>query len=133
MAEQIDFKSRAEAELRQMRDHCQRGVVGEEIKKIRESLTQGNLSLADIGTTEEELQLCFKTGHKDSAKSWLRMAREPRDVHDVSLAIANVRSRISEANLTLADVDTSEKELSDLLSPPKPVQGWHRLFRRAAK
>ena len=62
-----------------MRDNRQRGVVGEEIKKIRESLTQGNLSLADIGTTEEELQLCFKTGHQNSAKNWLLVARELRN------------------------------------------------------
>ena len=78
MAKQTDLKSEIEMELRQVRDHCQRGGVAEEIQKIRENVVQGNLSLADIGTTEEELRQCLKTGYQNSAKNWLQIAE--RDV-----------------------------------------------------
>ena len=44
----------------------------------------------------------------------------------MNIAIANVRSRIQEGNFTLADIGTSEKELSDLFSPAKPSKSRRR-------
>jgi hypothetical protein len=44
-----------------MRENYQKWGVSIEIRSIREYIAQAGLSLADIGTSEEELQNCFRT------------------------------------------------------------------------
>lgn len=131
VAEQADYKKKAEIELQKIRENCCRWPVSDEIKTMRQYLSQVGLSLADIGTSEEEVQSCFKEGHKNSAKNWLKVARDKYNTHNVNIAIGHIRNRLAEANLTLDDIGTSEVELSFLLSSHQPVRGWwHRLFRR---
>jgi len=126
-----ELKKKAEEELRKMRENCQKWGVSIEIRSIGEYVTQAGLSLADIGTSEEELQNCFKTGHINAAKTWLNMARERCESQDVSTEIGHIRSLIAEAKVTLADVGTSEEELEKLLAAYKPIKGWwRRLFVR---
>jgi hypothetical protein len=96
--------------------------VSLEIKNIREYVTQAGLSLADIGTSEEELQNCFKTGHINAAKSWLKMARERCESQDVSAEIGHIQNLVAEANSTLADVGTFREELQRLLKAYKPAR-----------
>jgi hypothetical protein len=124
-----EFKRKAEEELRKTRENCQKYGVSFEIKNIREYVAQAGLSLADIGTSEEELQNCFKAGHINVAKTWLNMAKERCESQDVSTEIGHIRNLIAEANVTLADMDTSEEELERLLAAYKPITGWwRRLF-----
>jgi len=124
-----ELKKKTEEELRKMRENCQKWGVSIEIRNIREYIAQGGLSLADIGTSEEELQNCFKAGHINAAKTWLKMAKERCESQDVSTEIGHIRSLIAEANVILADVGTSEEELEKLLAAYKPIKGWwRRLF-----
>jgi len=78
------------------------------------------------------LQSCFKTGHINAAKTWLRIAREHCETQDVSTEIGHIRSLVTEAGVTLADVGTSEEEISKLLAASKlSRKSWvPRLFRR---
>lgn len=126
-----DHKAKAENELRNMREFCQWRGVSEEIAAIRENLDLAGLGLADIGTSEDELQDAFITGNKSSAKHWLKAAKERYTTQDVSREIAQVRSRLKEAKLSLADIDSSEEELTSLLSAYKPTRkGWTLPFMR---
>jgi len=128
----LDLKAKAAEELRKMRENCARWGVSEEIENIRKYVAQAGLTLADIGTSEEELQNCFRTGHINAAKAWLRIARERCEVEDVSPEVSHIRNLVAEAGLTLADVGTSDEELRRLLSAFKNKRSrWYRkLFSR---
>jgi hypothetical protein len=66
----VDYRARAEEELKKMRENCQKWGVTLEIKNLREYVEKAGISLADIGTSEEELRkllMAYK-----SARSWLR-------------------------------------------------------------
>ena len=134
VTEQVDSRQKAKAELQKIRENCHRWPVNEEIKAMRGYLGQASLSLADIGTSEEEVQSCFKEGHKNSAKNWLKVARENDSYQNIEAAIGHIRDRLAEASLTLDDIGTSEAELNFLLSSHQPDQyWWHRLFKRKAR
>jgi hypothetical protein len=128
---QTDFKVKAERELRDMRQFCSIRGVGEEVRSIRENLALARLSPADIGTSEAELQSCFKAGNKSSAEHWLRAAKERSKTQNVSNEISHIRSRLDEAKLTLDDIGCSEEEISALLpaSQKKHTKRWNP-FRR---
>lgn len=127
---QTDFKAKAERELRKMRECCSTQGVSEEIKSIRENLALAGLSLSDIGTSEEELHSCFITGNKSSAEHWLRVAKERYKTQNVSNEIGHIRSRLDEAKLTLADIGSSEEELTSLLFARQPhPRRWNLPFR----
>jgi hypothetical protein len=129
-----NFKSKAEKELQNMREFCPWRGVGDEIASIRENLALAGLSLADIGTSEEELQADLVTGNKNSAGHWLRVAKERCTTQNVSCEISHIRSRLAEAKLTLADIGSSEEELSSLLPAIRPrKKGWRLLFSRKSK
>ncbi len=126
-----ELKRKAEEELKKIRENCQKWGVSFEIRNLREYLAQAGLSLADIDTSEEELQSCFKVGHTNAAKTWLKMARERCQSQDVSTEVGHIRSLVAEANVTLADVGTNEDELESLLAAYKPIKGWwRRIFQR---
>jgi len=134
VTEQVDYKKKAEIELRDIRENCHRWPVKDDIKTLKEHLSQAGINLEDIGTSEEELQACFKEGHKNSAKNWLKVARDNDSYQNIETAIGHIRDRLAEASLTLDDIGTSEKELNFLLSSHQPAQSWwHRLFKRIAK
>jgi hypothetical protein len=130
MTTRVELKTKAEQELQKMRENCQKWGVSLEIKNIRDYMAQASLSLADVGTSEEELQSCFKTGHINAAKTWLKMARERSASADVSTEVGHIRSLVGEANVSYADVGTSEGELNELLAAYKPAQGWLRRLLR---
>lgn len=134
MTTATDLRTKAEEELRKMRENCQKWGVNLEIKNIREYVAQAGLNLADTGTSEEELQNCFKTGHVNAAKTWLRMARERCESQDVSTEVGHIHNLVTEANATLAEVGTSEDELKNLLAAYKPARSWfRRLFKRTGR
>ena len=125
-----DLRAKAKEELRKMRENCKKWGVSWEIENMREYVAQAGLSLADIGTSEENLQNCFKTGHINAAKTWLKMAGERCESQDVSAEIGHIRNLVAEADATLADVGTSEEELKRLLAGYKLQRSWfRRLFR----
>ena len=131
--EQVDYRQKAEIELRNIRQNCRLWPVKDDIKTLKEYLERAHLKLEDIGTSEEELQACFREGHKNSAKNWLKVARESDNHQNVEIAIGHIRDRLAEAGLTLDDIGTSEKELNFLLSSQQPVRGWwRRLFSSKA-
>ena len=107
-------RENAEAELRSIRTNCGKWPVSDNIQNLRNHLTRADLTLADIGTSEEELESCLKAGHKRSAQTWLQMARECCGERDVSFEIERVQSRLAEADLTPGDIGTSETELREL-------------------
>lgn len=128
---QTDHKAEAEKELRNMREFCEWRAVSEEITCIRENLDLAGLRLTDIGTSEDELQAAFITGNKSSAKHWLKAAKERYTTQDVRGEISQIRNRLSEAKLSLADIDSSEGELASLLSAYKPPKKrWKLPFNR---
>lgn len=126
-----ELKSKAEAELQKMRENCRSWGVSIEIKNIREYLSQAHINLADIGTSEEELQNCFKTGHMNAARTWLKLARERCNSQDVGAEVGYIRSLANEAKFALDEIGTSEEELERLLAAYKPSKSWwRRLFRK---
>jgi len=96
-----------------MRESREKQGVAKEVKNIREYAEKAGIGLADIGTSEEELRTCLKTGNMNAAKTWLKRAREgsvPREVD----TRGHIRRLAVEANFTLADIGTSEEELQRL-------------------
>jgi len=108
-----DFRAKAAEELLKIKQDCQERGVVQEIKNIREYVDKAGISLADIGTSEEELQTCFKTGNMNAARTWLKRARERSVPWEVDTR-GHIRRLAAEASFTLADIGTSEEELQTL-------------------
>ncbi len=77
---------------------------------VREEATKGNLSLADIGTNEEELEELRVKGCKTVAYMWLGYLRNGTSQHDS--CIHYVREEARKGGFSLADIGTSKEELA---------------------
>ena len=128
--EEKDYRTKAEEELRKIRQNSQKWGVELEIKKLQEYVEKGGLKLSDIGTSEEELRACAQRGLINAALTWLRLARENCTSRDVSREVGYVRSLAEEAGITLTELGTSEQELRELLAAYKPRRGLLRFWRR---
>ena len=80
---------------------------------VREEARKGNLSLADIGTSEEELEELRVKGCATAANQWLNHLRAGTSQYDAF--IGYVREEARKGNLSLADIGTSEEELSSFV------------------
>ena len=83
------------------------------IEYVREEALKGNLSLADIGTSEEELETLRVKGCTIAAHKWLDLLRNGTDDYDSH--IEYVREEVRKGKLSLADIGTSEKELASFV------------------
>ena len=78
-------------------------------------LKDGNLSLADIDTSEEETEQLRIDNYKFSAQGYLKTLRQGECGYESCLTKINcIISNLSKINLTLADIGTNEKELEKL-------------------
>lgn len=128
--EEKNYRTKAEEELRKIRQNSQKWGVELELRKLREYLERGGLKPSEIGTSEEELKACAQRGLINAALTWLRLAREQCANRDVSREVGYVRSLAEEAGITLTELGTSEKELQELLAAYKPRRGLLRFWRR---
>lgn len=82
------------------------------IKRIRREVRKGNLSLVDVGTSEEELAELLLNSHKAKAHWWVSCLREGR----ITLCppVDHILEYVREKNFSLADIGMSEEELKDL-------------------
>ncbi len=62
-----ELKREAQAELSWIRTHCHKFAIDDNIRRMRKLLGEADLSLSDIGTSENELQRCSGIGHKNTA------------------------------------------------------------------
>ena len=81
--------------------------VEPEIGYVREYLGKAGATLADIGTSEEELAQLLLAGYRGEAVTWLKLARQRMNAAEVEY----VRKYLVLANITPADIGTSEEEL----------------------
>jgi soluble cytochrome b562 len=82
------------------------------IEHMREHLKQGNWTLADIGTSEDDLKTVIRNYHKREAKKWLDSAR---GVGLAPACIEHMREHLKQGNWTLTDIDTSEEKLKEVV------------------
>ena len=80
------------------------------IRHVRDHAREGNFSLADIGTSEDELDDLRVKSLKMAAQSWLVILR--RYDTDKYNAIKYIRDFVREGNFSLADIGTSEEEFA---------------------
>ena len=102
------------------------------IKNLREYLTKGRLSLADIGITEEKLEELRINGCKKSAVKYLDKLREGTDIPN--FYTDNINKDLTEGGLSLADIGITEKDLEELRNISrakwlKRIDGLHRSSR----
>ena len=76
MVIETDFRKKAEEELQSIRENCHKWTVDDNITQMREYLTSAGLSLADVGTSEDEIQSCLKTGRNSAAHHGPRVSSE---------------------------------------------------------
>lgn len=115
LAIQSVYQENAEEELRNIRENCGKWSVKDNIENMRYQLRKAGLSLADIGTSEEELNECFQSGQKRAALAWLHLAKTRCEERDVSFVVRAVLERLAEADLTLNDIGSSQEEIIGLL------------------
>lgn len=78
------------------------------IEEMHYHLMQGNLTLVDIGTSEDDLKMVPHEYHKCQAKRLLELARTTGN----ALACINeMRDHLKQSNMTLVDIGTSEHDL----------------------
>lgn len=80
---------------------------------LREDAKHEGFSLADIGTSEEELHNLRVNGHKTIAQKWLGRLRAGHNEHPLRLA-GYIHWHAKKGVFSLADIGASEEELSRL-------------------
>ena len=80
---------------------------------LREDAKQEGFSLADIGTSEEELCAFRINGHKALACKWLSRLRAGHNEHPLRIA-GYIHWHAKKGGFSLADIGASEEELSRL-------------------
>jgi|GEM_PF-3347817 len=99
-----------------LRQRSDSGSLGESaVKYVREYTAKASLTLADIGTSEKELGKLLRQAHGNCARRWLDHLRRGSDVTLGPSAVRYVNEYAVKANITLADIGTSEEELAKLL------------------
>jgi hypothetical protein len=86
------------------------------IEYVRQEALKGNFSLADIGTSEEELEELRVKGCMTVAQESLGFLRNGTSQYD--LFIEYVRKEARKGNFSLADIGTSEEELASFRRVP---------------
>jgi len=84
------------------------------IEILRENLAKGELSLADIGITEDKLEELRINGCKKSAIKYLNQLREGIDIPHYFNRL--LRCDINEGGLSLDDIGITEEKLEELIS-----------------
>ena len=84
------------------------------IETLRENLAKGELSLADIGITEEKLEELRINGCKKSAIKYLNQLREGIDIPNYFNSL--LLDDITEGGLSLADIGINDEKLEELIS-----------------
>ncbi len=79
---------------------------------LRREVENGGFSLADIGTSEEELEELRVKSCKISAQRWLKDLREGTELY--SSYHRFLLKRVKAGGFSLADIGTSEEELEEL-------------------
>jgi hypothetical protein len=79
---------------------------------MREALEEGEVSLADIGTNEEEVGTMLHDYHRHRAIESLKFARINTSISFSNLE--DMREHLSKAGMTLAEIGTSEEEARQL-------------------
>jgi hypothetical protein len=84
-------------------------------RQLVAELDRSGLTLSDIGTTEAEIEQWRVRGHKATAQHWLKHLR--RGGPETHAFARNVRRELEQGGLTLAEISTSEAELTALVLP----------------
>lgn len=92
------------------------GEFGSILNNLRDDIRGGEFTLAEIGTSEEELCILQVKNCKKNAQKWLnRLRGEDGKKNDYPWRIADyLRHWIRKGGLSLADIGTSEEELNKL-------------------
>lgn len=84
----------------------------DQLRLLRYSMIDGELSLSDIGTNEEELEKLRIKGCKKAAEESLNCLQEGTYQYDYWLE--HLQKELKAGGLSLADIGTNEKELQEL-------------------
>jgi len=98
---------------------------------MREELNLANATLEDIDSSEDEVAKMKRLGHLYNARSLLQLIKEKYISDDVTRLLRLMREDLKLANATLEDIDTSEKEVSEMkrLGHFNQANRWLQLIR----
>ncbi len=105
--------------LKQLQE-LRKGTLGyaDCLEALEFALASAGLTLADVGTSQEELEKCRILGCKISALAWLSVLREGTDRPGEFLVSLEEDRRLG--NLTYADLGTNAVEVASFGMPLRP-------------
>lgn len=87
------------------------------VDRIMKEVKEKNYNWEDLGSSEQELKKLVSIAKKEEASDDLQNLRSGIHGHDVALNIAkNIKEWIKNGDFTWEDINSSEKELKDLVS-----------------
>jgi hypothetical protein len=105
--------------LETVRSNSSTGLVDQNASDLLEWVNSMDVSLEEIGTSEDELKRLINEGQVSQAKSFLAIAREMKSKSYVRIAIMMVKKHAGEAAISLEEIGTSEEELEEIFRYPK--------------
>lgn len=122
-------KDHARGNLRALREGI--GAYREHVGSLRELMEKGGFSLADLGTTEEELEFLRVREHKVIAQGYLKSLRKG-DECDYETHQTLMKMHLEENGLSLTDIGASEDELKSLIVQNAKYQAkfWLKRLRQ---
>jgi len=100
-------------------------------RELYEALSQAGVGLADIGTSEQELQTLAQKGRRLAAEAFLGKLRQSTNVEAFRDYYIHLSSEMKKGDLQLADIGSSEEEIDNLMQKllPKTARDYLDLLR----
>lgn len=95
-------------------DYLRRNISNPDMIFFRQVLEKGGISLADIGTSEEEIAKLQLDNSKSRARKHLEVLRRKPRYENHNDFLIFLRGEISKGGFSLAAIGTSEEELVSL-------------------
>jgi len=128
------YTSEATNWLKLTRERSQESNMDSHVGYIREYAKKANITLADIGTSEEEIASLLKTSYISEATKWLQLTRERANSGDMDSHVGYLREYVEKAGITVEDIGTTEEEIASLLKTSyiSEARTWLKLTRKRA-
>lgn len=81
------------------------------LRKIKEKVETGELTLEFLGTSEEELEKLRVLGAKTAAKLYLQRLATGTELYELTLK--QLRQELEKGGLTVSDIETTDAELEE--------------------
>ncbi|MCK5416384.1 hypothetical protein KAI92_03085 [Candidatus Parcubacteria bacterium] len=109
----IGYTAEASNWLKLTKERASNGNIDSHVGYIRKYVEKANITIEDIGTSEEKIASLLKTGYTAYARMWLKLIQENANQYSIEFKINYLRQYAELAGVTIEQLGITEQELRD--------------------